>query len=645
MATNSNDSFGKQVRGWAVTSITVLFGLQLVRVLLPSLVGYLRDSQGVGSLDLAPIAIGIFSLSFLAGILWRLAGQRTAVWVSVGGVGLIRLIEQISVSANADYILSALGTALFLMFIPIRLGIARSTGTQGTTNFGTAFLLGMSLDTAIHIAGKTLDLSWQTGFLPILLIAFLLLALFDSLRKENFDASADTSSDGNWARTFALAAIGPWLFLQLIVFQNVARLSALTGWETPAAGALIVLGNTVGLYAALHVAKSGLRTFGLSIISGLILVLFLLNPNSTGWLAVIQLFGGHIFSFILAMIIFIGLGWEAVNSGLLRAAVTNGIGQIIFVLLTFVYYVSYDISFGVRAETLLPITAFLVAIGAIIAGRGQITYGDIKSNLTPVYSASLLLIVPLVLALTWSNPAPISPAAGNKTVRVMTYNLHNGFNTDGRSSMEELAQVIEDSGADVVAFQEISRGWLIWAPTDMLTWLSQRLDMPYRFNPTAGAQWGNAILSRYPIDSYEVRSLPPEGLLLERGYFVAEINLGGGTFSFIGTHFSHRESQDTERDIQASEISSNWADNPATIFVGDLNAVPESNAYRILQDAGLIDISSILGDPPTYTYYSADLDHQIDYIWGTDDLTFSDFEIIQSTASDHLSLVVTVVIP
>ncbi len=44
------------------------------------------------------------------------------------------------------------------------------------------------------------------------------------------------TGDESWGRSFALAALDSWLFLQLLVYQNVARVSALTGWETPAAG-------------------------------------------------------------------------------------------------------------------------------------------------------------------------------------------------------------------------------------------------------------------------------------------------------------------------------------------------------------------------------------------------------------------------
>jgi len=56
MKTKRSDGLREQVRGWAVTSLTVVFGLQLLRMLFAGLVGYLRDAQGVDALSLAPIA-------------------------------------------------------------------------------------------------------------------------------------------------------------------------------------------------------------------------------------------------------------------------------------------------------------------------------------------------------------------------------------------------------------------------------------------------------------------------------------------------------------------------------------------------------------------------------------------------------------
>ncbi len=76
--------------------------------------------------------------------------------------------------------------------------------------------------------------------------------------------------------------------------------------------------------------------------------------------------------------------------------------------------------------------------------------------------------------------------------------------------------------------------------------------------------------------------------------------------------------------------------------MGDLNARPDSDAIRIMVENGLIDISAEIGEQPTYTYYSANPDHQIDYIFVSPDMGYSDFSIPQTTASDHLPLLATI---
>ncbi len=629
---------------WAATSLTVLLGLQMVRMLLFSFVGYLREVVGVDSLTLGPIALGIFALSFLAGAVRKLAGARRAYWLTAGGLGLTRLAEQVSVSPQADFVLSATGVVLFLWFIPIALGHARGLGTEASANFGLAFLLGVATDTALNILGGTLDLSWQPGLLPILIVLAIVFFQLRAVRMSAGEMDPDAASDGAWGRTFALAALGPWLFLQLLVFQNAARLSALTGWATPASGALIVASNALGLAAGARVARSGLRAFGMAIGAGILLVISLLQPEPPGVQAALQLVAGQILSFALAMILFTGLGWEATRNGLTRATVANGVGQILFVLLSFLYYVTYDISLGFRGAVTFPVATGLVAIGAIIASRDQITYGERGANAMPALAALILLLAPLGPALRWNRLQATPPPADNRTVRVMSYNLHNAANTDGRLDIEAIAQVIEASGADVVALQEVSRGWIIWSNLDMLEWLSQRLDMPYVYGPTADAQWGNALLSRYPILSAETFPLSPE-VLPRRGFIRAEIDIGGGTLTVIATHFTHRGDHDTEREIMASEILDAWGGADYTLILGDLNATPDKLAMEIFANAGYVDLIVGLGLPNSLTFPSTEPNRQIDYIWITSELAASGIEVIQTRASDHLPIVATITLP
>jgi endonuclease/exonuclease/phosphatase family metal-dependent hydrolase len=110
----------------------------------------------------------------------------------------------------------------------------------------------------------------------------------------------------------------------------------------------------------------------------------------------------------------------------------------------------------------------------------------------------------------------------------------------------------------------------------------------------------------------------------------------------VDTHFSEREGQDEIRATQAATILQAWDGSGATVVMGDLNSLPDSEAVANMLDAGFIDVSREISEQPTYTYYSANPDHQIDYIFVTPDLGYSDFVIPRTTASDHLPLVVTV---
>jgi len=179
----------------------------------------------------------------------------------------------------------------------------------------------------------------------------------------------------------------------------------------------------------------------------------------------------------------------------------------------------------------------------------------------------------------------------------------------------------------------------------MLAWLSQRLDMPYISGPTSDAQWGNAVLSRYPILRAETFPLPPDNLLLRRGYIVAEIDVGRGTLTLIDTHFAHRAEDDEARQLQADELARAWDGSKATVVVGDMNAAPDSEAMQILSGAGLVNVAAEIGTPPVYTSPAENPRRQIDYIWASPDLEFSDLKIVQTTASDHLPLAATIVLP
>jgi endonuclease/exonuclease/phosphatase family metal-dependent hydrolase len=331
--------------------------------------------------------------------------------------------------------------------------------------------------------------------------------------------------------------------------------------------------------------------------------------------------------------------------GLASAAWTAGMG--LFMLLVFAYYAVYDVVLPVGNETFPALAAALVALAAAGAMRSGRDLGPGRRDRVPALAGVALLAVPL---LTWvTAPGPLGAAPGPaRPVRVMSYNLHFGFDLRGWSDLEGVARAIEASGAEVVGLQEVSRGWYINGSTDMLAWLQRRLRMPYaRFAGASDAIWGNAVLSRYPILSGQVTRLPREGVPLRRSALQVEVDLGEGRrLGVVVTHLHHVEGPDGARVrlTQLPRLLERVAGREATVVLGDFNAEPGSAETALLRAAGLTDAFVATGGRPAdeRTWPSDRPDRRIDYIWLSPDLEASGFAATTSTASDHRGIAVTV---
>ena len=324
---------------------------------------------------------------------------------------------------------------------------------------------------------------------------------------------------------------------------------------------------------------------------------------------------------------------------------TAGMG--LFMLLVFAYYAAYDMVLP-AGNGLLPVLAAvlvgLAAAGAMRFGRDR---GREGRDLVPLWAGVALLAAPLLL---WATaPGAVEAAPGPaRPVRVMSYNLHFGFDVRGWSDLEGVARAIEASGAEVVGLQEVSRGWYVNGSTDMLAWLQRRLRMPHaRFAGASDAIWGNAVLSRYPILSGEVTRLPREGVPLRRNALGVELDLGEGRrLRVVVTHLHHVEGADGARVrlAQLPRLLEAVAGPEATVLMGDFNAEPGSAEIARLRAAGLTDAFVAAGGRPAdeRTWPSDRPDRRIDYIWLSAGLEATGFAATTSTASDHRGIAVTV---
>jgi endonuclease/exonuclease/phosphatase family metal-dependent hydrolase len=637
----------------ALPALTVLAGLQLLRLMVTTVVSVYRDRLGAPLTSLALFALVVVGLGFLAAPAARLLGRGRALVVSAAGVALVRLVVQLVPDAFARWLLVPLGVVLFLWFVPLWLG-------RDGRGFGLALLVGLAADTALAGLGGGWAYAWSitpwTVAVAVALAGAALVAL----------ASLPDPGPGRrgWrlAAVVPLAGIGPALFPHALVWQNLGWQAVLGGRSPAQAFLLVMVGNLAALAAgtATALAREVRWPVAGTALAGLAVAVALGETATTA----AGLLGQTATAVLLVIIVrratepdpppagaapgrVVGLGAAA-------AAWTAGMG--LFVLLVFAYYAAYDVVLPAGNGPLPALAAALAALAAAAAtfagpALNRSAAVGVRAALftAPVGIGVALLVVPLLSWVAAPGPVAATPGAGAvRPVRVMSYNLHFGFDVSGWSDLEGVARDIEASGAEVVGLQEVSRGWYVNGATDMLAWLQRRLRMPYaRFAGASDAIWGNAVLSRFPIVAGEVVRLPREGVPLRRNALQVELDLGGGQrLRVVVTHLHHVEGPDGARVrlAQLPRVLELVAGRPATVLMGDFNAEPGSAEIALLRAAGLADgFAAGGGGPADELTWPADRpDRRIDYIWLSGDLAATGFAATTGTASDHRGIAVTV---
>ena len=85
-----------------------------------------------------------------------------------------------------------------------------------------------------------------------------------------------------------------------------------------------------------------------------------------------------------------------------------------------------------------------------------------------------------------------------------------------------------------------------------------------------------------------------------------------------------------------------WGGRDGAVIMGDLNAEPDSPVLGLARNAGLLDAFELAGSGDGFTFRSDDPYQRIDYILLSPDWSASEFQIPDSTASDHLGIAVTI---
>lgn len=635
-----------------LTAITVLFGMQVLRVLIPGMYWILGSRVGLTAIQIGLVGFVIFLTGFLVGPLSWLSGNRRLIAFTIAGLGLVRLLMQVSWDEPLFGLgLAIVGTILFVIFLPASFEEARLRGGPSVSRYVLGLLCGLALDTAINGAFGTYDIAWQANLLPVLLTLLIFvvqLALLVGTAPAIYSVPAKSSAASkgriSLARSFTWLAVGPFLFLEVVVFQNIPRVATLTSWPLPLAFGLTLLAQLAGLAAAYFVlAKNWRMLWPWTLGAGIILIAALVfgYQQPAALIALLLIIGQVLLSSIIAVVL-VGIASSADKIGRSSLWIANGVGMVLFIVLVFAYYAVYEMRLPYYNPAIELVAGGIItacAVGAVIFAQQKMKV-DTQSWSVAIF-ALILLVLPLAQIVTWRTPTAV--AGQGYPVSVMTYNLHNGFSVKGKLDIDEIAKVIENNRPDVVALQEVSRGWVVSGRLDMLAYLSNRLHMPYVFGPTADPFWGNAILSRYPIVAYSRENLPPPELPTQRGFIVALIDLGNNQqIKVITTQLDDIQADTDIRQPQAQTIIDFWGGLDSTVILGDFYAPLQSQEPAIVKlfQSGLQNAS--LKWQYRNSFPSNNPQSEVDYIWTSPDLTAGDGGVLPGTASDHLPVVAVI---
>jgi len=241
---------------------------------------------------------------------------------------------------------------------------------------------------------------------------------------------------------------------------------------------------------------------------------------------------------------------------------------------------------------------------------------------------------------------------GVTAVRIMTYNVHSCVGIDGRHSPKRIARVIGRYQPDIVALQELDIGRKRTGEADQPHLIAKELEMLYHFHPAievAEERYGNAVLSRYPVELVRAMKLPKleSRLKLEpRGAVWVSVKIGDIHLQIINAHLSFYGPEC--RHQAKALIGPEWLAHPRctepVILCGDFNSLPNTNPWRTI-NGKLRDVQRSLDEHrPLATWFGRYPIGRIDHVFVSPGIKVLVIDVpktqLNKLASDHLPLIV-----
>ncbi|WP_227995107.1 endonuclease/exonuclease/phosphatase family protein [Oceanobacillus sp. CFH 90083] len=234
-------------------------------------------------------------------------------------------------------------------------------------------------------------------------------------------------------------------------------------------------------------------------------------------------------------------------------------------------------------------------------------------------------------------------------LNVMTYNIHHGVGTDKLLDLSRIAEVIKKSDADIIGLNEVDKHFSKRSNyEDQISFLADQLHMDKAFassvslkankSSSSKRQYGNVLLSRYPIIHQEVFHFHfISGLVEGRSLLDTTVEVNKKRMKVYVTHLSINPYL---HQLQINYIKQAiYKQSQPIILMGDFNMRTGSRGWKKLHHT-YKDVWYETNHRHGYTYPSNHPRLRLDYIFVNQKMKIIEAEVMKylPQASDHLPL-------
>lgn len=236
----------------------------------------------------------------------------------------------------------------------------------------------------------------------------------------------------------------------------------------------------------------------------------------------------------------------------------------------------------------------------------------------------------IFVAAWWLAPRPPTSLQDTRVLRVMTYNIQQGYNAEGVKDFAGQLAVLREADPDLIGLQESDTNRIAGGNADIVGYLARELKMYSYYGPkSVPGTFGIALLSKYPIEAGETFYMHSLGE--QTATIAAQISVGEQRFNVFVTHLGNGGPL-----VQQTAILERVRGQSNVILMGDFNFRPDSEQYRLttadFADAWLVQTAPA-ADGPEF-----DPQRRIDHIFVSSGTRVAQARYLVSPHSDHPAL-------